>query len=81
MGLPLQRHRELRTITTGNGDLAIIYGPLNGGRLPTYHRLDLGVTKTWKLDEHQVVQAGHQLDQRLRPREHLLLRPRNRSNG
>ncbi|MCI1753127.1 MAG: carboxypeptidase-like regulatory domain-containing protein [Flavobacteriales bacterium] len=44
-------------ITSANGDLAIIYGPLNGGRLPDYHRLDLGITKTWKLDEHQVVQA------------------------
>jgi hypothetical protein len=44
-------------ITSANGDLAIIYGPLNGGRLTDYHRLDLGLTKTWKLDEHQTLQA------------------------
>ena len=43
-------------INSANGDLAIIYGPLNGGRLTDYHRLDLGITKTWKLDEHQVIQ-------------------------
>lgn len=43
-------------INNTNGDLAIIYGPLNGGRLTDYHRLDLGITKLWKLDEHQVIQ-------------------------
>ncbi|MCO6482442.1 MAG: carboxypeptidase-like regulatory domain-containing protein [Flavobacteriales bacterium] len=43
-------------IYTNNGELAIIYGPLNAGRLTDYHRLDLGATKTWKLDERQVVQ-------------------------
>lgn len=42
--------------TTSNADLAIIFGPLNEGRLPTYHRLDLGVTKTWRLDENQQVE-------------------------
>lgn len=43
-------------INGANGDLAVIYGPLNGGRLTDYHRLDLGITKRWKLDEHQEVQ-------------------------
>lgn len=42
--------------TTSNADLAIVFGPLNEGRLPTYHRLDLGVTKTWRLDENQQVE-------------------------
>lgn len=42
--------------TTGNADLAILFGPLNEGRLPSYHRLDLGVTKTWRLDENQQVE-------------------------
>ena len=42
--------------TTSNSNLAIIFGPLNEGRLPTYHRLDLGVTKSWRLDENQVVE-------------------------
>lgn len=31
--------------TAENGDLGIIYGPLNESRLPTYHRLDLSVKK------------------------------------
>jgi hypothetical protein len=33
-----------------------LFGPLNQGRLPTYHRMDLGMTKIWRLDENQVVE-------------------------
>lgn len=40
-------------LTTSNADLAIIYGELNAGRLPDYHRMDLGITKIWKFDEHK----------------------------
>ena len=43
-------------VNAANGDLQVIYGPLNEGRLTDYHRLDLGVTKTWKLDQFQVLQ-------------------------
>lgn len=43
-------------INAANGTMGIIYGPLNGGRLTDYHRLDLGVTKTWKFSEHQSLQ-------------------------
>ncbi len=32
-----------------NEELGIIYGRLNDGRLPTYHRLDLNVKRSWKL--------------------------------
>lgn len=32
-------------ITNENGILEIIYGPLNEGRLPDYHRMDLSLTK------------------------------------
>ncbi|MFN3875674.1 MAG: TonB-dependent receptor, partial [Flavobacteriales bacterium] len=42
--------------TTSNGDLAILYGGLNRGRLPDYHRLDLGVTKTWRLRERSAIE-------------------------
>nr|MBP7515549.1 hypothetical protein [Flavobacteriales bacterium] len=38
---------------TSNADLAIVFGPLNKGRLPAYSRVDLGVTKTWRFDEHK----------------------------
>lgn len=44
-------------ITSANGDLAIIYADLNGGRLPSYHRLDVGVTKIWRLSDRQEIQA------------------------
>lgn len=40
---------------TSNADLAVIFGPLNQGRLPAYHRMDVGVTKIWKLDEHKQI--------------------------
>jgi hypothetical protein len=32
----------------GQGDVAILYGPVNGGRLPAYHRLDLSLSRVWK---------------------------------
>ena len=32
--------------TRVNGELGIVYGPLNQGRLPYYHRLDVNVKKT-----------------------------------
>jgi hypothetical protein len=36
---------------TNNGELGIIYGDLNEGRLPTYHRLDLDIKKKFYLSE------------------------------
>ncbi len=47
--------------TTSNADLATILGPLNQGRLPTYHRMDLGMTKQWKLDEHKLIELDFSL--------------------
>lgn len=41
---------------TSNADLATIFGPINAGRLPDYHRLDVGLTKEWRLDEHKVIE-------------------------
>jgi hypothetical protein len=34
-------------ITNANGDLGIIYGELNNGRLPDYHRMDVSLKKTF----------------------------------
>ncbi|MBK6540606.1 MAG: TonB-dependent receptor [Flavobacteriales bacterium] len=42
--------------TTSNGELVLLYGPLNEGRLPTFHRLDLGMTKTWKLSDRNIIE-------------------------
>ena len=44
-------------IPNANGNLGILYGDLSSGRLPAYHRLDVGFTKTWKFSEHQVLQV------------------------
>ncbi|MCK5821606.1 MAG: TonB-dependent receptor [Bacteroidales bacterium] len=42
--------------TTANGELGIVYGPLNQGRLPYYHRLDVNLKKTFNVgDDGKVV--------------------------
>ncbi len=40
------------------GDLAILYGPVNEGRLPAYHRLDVSVNRIWKFPEGQTIELG-----------------------
>jgi hypothetical protein len=44
--------------TYGTGDLAILYGPVNNGRLPPYHRLDLSVNKVWKFAAGRLIEFG-----------------------
>lgn len=42
-----------------NGDFAVLYGELNGGRLADYHRLDLGLKKTVELERADLeISAG-----------------------
>ncbi len=41
-----------------NGELGIIYGELNKGRLPTYHRLDFSVKKTFLLGSRSKLEAN-----------------------
>ncbi len=43
--------------TTSNGELSLIYAELNGGRLPYYHRLDIGLKKKWKFGKYLEVEA------------------------
>jgi hypothetical protein len=38
---------------TSNADLSIIFGQLNASRLPAYARLDVGIGKTWRFDDHR----------------------------
>lgn len=46
-------------VSTANSDeLAIIYAQLNGGRLPTYHRLDINIKKTIKFNEHTTMEIS-----------------------
>ena len=39
------------------GDLGIIYGDLNKGQLPWYHRLDLDVKRKFWFGDHIVLEA------------------------
>lgn len=43
--------------TTTNGELGVLYGELNGGRLPTYHRFDLGLKRKFFFTENIMLEA------------------------
>ena len=43
-------------ISNLNGDLGIIYSDLNTGRLPDYHRLDLGIKKKSNLNRYGIIE-------------------------
>jgi hypothetical protein len=45
-------------LTENPNQIGIIYSQIrNGGRLPYYHRLDVSVTKKWKLSKHTYVET------------------------
>lgn len=41
-----------------NGELSILYGPVNQGRLPAYHRLDVSVNRVWKIKGGGEIELG-----------------------
>ena len=43
--------------TTTNGELGVLYGDLNEGRLPTYHRFDLDLKRKFFLSETTMLEA------------------------
>lgn len=45
-------------ITNDNGALGIIYGVLNDGQLPPYHRLDLSIKKTFATGKNSVFEVS-----------------------
>jgi hypothetical protein len=44
--------------TTENEDLGILYADLNTGRLPTYHRLDIGLKKIFTFTKNSKLEAN-----------------------
>ena len=47
--------------TTANGQLGMIYGELNKGQLPTYHRLDLDAKRRFYFSEHTELELSFSL--------------------
>jgi hypothetical protein len=43
------------TYPRSNGQMGILYGGLNSQRLPDYHRMDVTISKSWKMANHQVL--------------------------
>jgi len=43
--------------TSTNGELGVLYGDLNGGRLPTYHRFDIDVKRKFYFTENVILEA------------------------
>lgn len=41
-----------------DGGMSILYGPLNEGRLPPYHRLDISLNRAWKFSSGQQLEFG-----------------------
>lgn len=46
------------TYPTDNGQLGIIYGPLNDSRLPTYHRLDFNLKRKFAVGENGLLEVN-----------------------
>ncbi len=46
------------SITNQNGELGVIYGEVNQGRLPWYHRFDLSVKKKWEITKNNTLEAN-----------------------
>jgi hypothetical protein len=43
--------------TEQNGQLGVIYGQLNLGRLPWYHRLDISMKKKWEFSKNNILET------------------------
>jgi hypothetical protein len=43
--------------TGSNGDLGLVYGPLNNSRLPTYHRLDVSIKKNFYVGKNSKLEV------------------------
>ena len=43
--------------TTTNGELGVIFGELNQGRLPTYHRFDIDAKRKFLFNEHTTLEV------------------------
>lgn len=45
-------------ISVNSPELGVLYGELNQGRLPAYHRLDANIRRTWTLSKRMVLEVN-----------------------
>jgi hypothetical protein len=45
-------------VATTNGELGIIYADINEGRLPTYHRMDFNIKRSWEFKNDTKLEAN-----------------------
>lgn len=45
-------------VTSNSNTLGVLYGPLNGGRLPYYHRLDMSVKRVFHFNKHSNLEVN-----------------------
>lgn len=45
-------------VVTNQDQLGVLYGDLNNGRLPYYHRLDFNIRKTWELNKRMNLEVN-----------------------
>lgn len=44
--------------TTANGEMGIVYAPINQGRLPYYHRLDITLKRRFEVGENSTIEVN-----------------------
>lgn len=45
-------------VTVNSPELDVLYGDLNEGRLPAYHRLDMSIRRSWQLNRRMKLEAN-----------------------
>ncbi|MCK5846718.1 MAG: TonB-dependent receptor [Bacteroidales bacterium] len=45
-------------ITTANGDVGIVYGAINSKRLPSYHRMDIGIKRMFYFNDETTLEVS-----------------------
>ena len=44
-------------VTQSNDEVEVLYSNFNRGRMPSYHRLDFSIKKTFKLSDYNIIES------------------------